>query len=59
MSKGVEESHVTGARAGESRERAPRARRGGQVKREREGVLPERRSVEVKEREMWGGEWVK
>jgi hypothetical protein len=43
---------VTGPLAGESRERAPGARREGQVKKEREGVLPERRGVEVREREM-------
>jgi hypothetical protein len=43
---------VTGPRAGESRERAPGARREGQMQREREGVLPELRDVEVREREM-------
>jgi hypothetical protein len=43
---------VTGPRAGESRERAPGARREGQVQRERVGVLPERRGVEVRERDM-------
>ena len=31
----------------------------GQMWIEREGVLPERRDVEVREREMQGGEWVK
>ena len=39
---GDRDGHVTEARAGESRERAPRGPQGRPMQEEKEGVLPER-----------------